>query len=255
MAMTDEELLLQMNILATKTDSSTNPNMVYKTTAILNKGLDPKYFTGQSTKIVNAINDLAKKNENAEATANSVATKINELLLDTTVYDNQLKWEELQDLMGKPTIIEGLVDLYKGDKAAQLVNLSASDKGKILSVDVDVSGNPVIKAIEQIMEDTKEVKVEDIAYVNNYSSSITNVKNALDFVIDKVANGNIGDDGFGGGVIVGEITWDMIDDRPEFVADDLEITNNSLELKDGDVVLSTIPLVSNEDIDDIIDDL
>ena len=59
MAMTDEELLLQMNILTTATEN--NENMKYRANAALNKGLNPEFFTGNNTKIVNAINKLASE--------------------------------------------------------------------------------------------------------------------------------------------------------------------------------------------------
>ena len=75
MAMSDEELLLQMNILASKTED--NPNMVFKANKTLNKGLNPDYFTGQDTKIVNAINMLAETTVKVTEVAALVADKVN----------------------------------------------------------------------------------------------------------------------------------------------------------------------------------
>mgnify|MGYP003296124153 CR=1 FL=1 len=48
MALTTEELLLQMQILTEKTDESTNPNMIYKKSKALNKGLNPEYYSGNN---------------------------------------------------------------------------------------------------------------------------------------------------------------------------------------------------------------
>lgn len=255
MAMTDEELLLQMNILASKT--SDNPNMVYKTNATLNKGLNPAYFSGNYTKIVNAINNLAVSADQANTAAQNVSDKLNEILLDTSSEENQQVWENLKAAMGQPTIIQGLTDLYAGKQIDKMLGLDAKDAGKVVSIDTDDKGNLILKAVEQGIVEIPEVKATDIAYVNNYNDSISNVKNALDFVIDKVANGNIGEDngGLGGGFIMGDITWDMIEDRPEVVADKISLSSTHLELKDGDTVVSSVPLLSDSEVDNMLNKL
>lgn len=252
MAMTDEELLLQMNILATRTD--TNENMPYKTNAILNKGLNPEFFSGQQTKIVNAINTLAANSQIATNAANSVTEKINKMILDESIYGNDVKWDNLKALMDQPTIVEGLIDLYSGDKAAQILGLTNNDVNKVLSVDTDENGNVVIKAIDKILNQT-EVNVENIAYTNINNSSITNVKQALDYIINAVENGDNFEGGLGGGTIIGDISWDMIDDRPMIIADDMELTNEELQLKDGDSIISSVPIANNDDINDIMNNL
>ena len=255
MAMTDEELLLQMNILASKT--SDNPNMVYKTNATLNKGLNPAYFSGNYTKIVNAINNLAVSADQANTAAQNVSDKLNEILLDTSSEENQQVWENLKAAMGQPTIIQGLTDLYAGKQIDKMLGLDAKDAGKVVSIDTDDKGNLILKAVEQGIVEIPEVKATDIAYVNNYNDSISNVKNALDFVIDKVANGNIGEDngGLGGGFIMGDITWDMIENRPEVVADKISLSSTHLELKDGETVVSSVPLLSDSEVDNMLNKL
>jgi hypothetical protein len=249
MAMTDEELLLQMNILTSKT--SDNPNMTYKTNAILNKGLNPEYFSGQYTKIVNALNQLASNTEIAISTSNNVANKVNELLLDTSNEDNQAIWENVQSLMGQPTIIEGLQDLLEGKLEAKVLGITAEDINKILVVDVDANNNPIIKAVEQISSGENISSLDELEYSNRYVSSITNAKEALDYVINEIVNGDF-EGGLGGGIQIGEITWDMIDDRPEHVADKLSLTDTHLQLKDGDSVISTVPITSDNDIDEVM---
>lgn len=252
MAMTDEELLLQMNILTSKT--SDNPNMTYKTNAILNKGLNPEYFSGQYTKIVNALNQLASNTEIAISTSNNVANKVNELLLDTSNEDNQAIWENVQTLMGQPTIIEGIQDLLEGKLEAKVLGITAEDINKILVVDVDANNNPIIKAVEQISSGGNISSLDELEYSNRYVSSITNAKEALDYVINEIVNGDF-EGGLGGGIQIGEITWDMIDDRPEHVADNLSLTNTHLQLKDGDSVISTVPITSDNDIDEVMAEL
>lgn len=255
MAMTDEELLLQMNILASKT--SDNPNMVYKTNATLNKGLNPAYFSGNYTKIVNAINNLAVSADQANTAAQNVSDKLNEILLDISSEENQQVWENLKAAMGQPTIIQGLTDLYAGKQIDKMLGLDAKDAGKVVSIDTDDKGNLILKAVEQGIVEIPEVKATDIAYVNNYNDSISNVKNALDFVIDKVANGNIGEDngGLGGGFIMGDITWDMIENRPEVVADKISLSSTHLELKDGETVVSSVPLLSDSEVENMLNKL
>ena len=254
MAMTDEELLLQMKILTEKTDSTTNPNMVFKTSKMLNKGLNPEYYSGNNTKIVNILNDLFAADQKTTEVANVVSNKINSILKDTDTSDGQAAWEKLQGAMGQATIIDGLNDLYEGKQTAKVLGLTADDIDKILTVGQDDQGNLVLKAIEQMAGGSTEVKVEEIAYENRYVSSINNVKGALDYVINAVVNDGI-EGGLGGGTIVGEITWDMIDDRPTEIADNLLLTGTHLELKDGDTVISSVPLVQDSEIDAMIDNL
>ena len=113
MALTDEEKVLQAGILAEKTDAATNPNMVYSTSVMSNKGLNPAYFTGYNTKIVNAINSTYKQAQNSVNAVNVFGSKINGILLDTSTPDGSTKLEQLRTDMGQQTLIEGLIDLYE----------------------------------------------------------------------------------------------------------------------------------------------
>lgn len=254
MAMTDEELLLQMKILTEKTDSTTNPNMVFKTSKLLNKGLNPEYYSGNNTKIVNILNDLFAADQKTTEVANVVANKINSILKDTDTSDGQAAWEKLKGAMGQTTIIDGLNDLYEGKQAAKVLGLTADDIDKVLTVGQDDQGNLVLKAVEQIVSGGPvEVLPEDIAYTNANKESVTNVKQALDYVIDAVANGNF-EGGLGGGAIVGEITWDMIDDRP-LVADGLVMTDTHLEIREGAATISAVELLSKDDVEMMVENL
>ena len=252
MAMSDEQLLLQMEILASKT--SDNANMPFKGNATLNKGLNPEYFSGNATKIVNAINQLASSADMAIETSQNVANKLNELLLDTNTTDNALIWDNVKGLMGKETIIEGLEQILQGKQVDKILGISAADVDKILSIDVDAEGRAVIKAIENIPSGEVIVeppKVEEIEYSNEDVPGISNVKEALDYAVSQLANGNFES----GGTIVGAITWDMIQDRPETIANNLVLTGDHLQLKDGSSVISTVPILSDSDVEDLINKL
>lgn len=256
MALTEEQILQQINVLTTKT--SENTQMTYKTNGALNKALNPNTFSGSNTKIVNAINLLASMADVATATSNAVAEKLNSILLDIDATDNVAVWENVKNLMEKNTIIEGLESILQGEHADKILGLNAADAGKVLSIDVDGNGNVILKAIDAIAGgggEPVDVSIESLQYANDKAPEVTNVKEALDYVIDKIAEGNFGDGELGGGTIVGEITWDMIDDRPEFIADNLELTDSQLILKDGTSILSTVELIDDEDILNIIDNL
>ncbi len=256
MALTTEELLLQMQILTEKTDESTNPNMIYKKSKALNKGLNPEYYSGNNTRIVNILNDLFAADSVTTTLTTDLSNKINEILRDTSSEDGQAAWEKLQGAMGQATIIDGLNDLYDGKKAAQVLGVTEADVNKVLSVAQDDNGNLILKAIEQIASEGNplEIDVNNILYTNENVGSISNVKEALDYAINAIANNEF-EGGLGGGSIIGEITWDMIDDRPEFIADNLVIADNQLQLKDGDSIMSTVPITDSNDIDDIVDNL
>lgn len=113
MALTDEEKVLQAGILAEKTDTATNPNMTYTSSVINNKGLNPAYFAGYNTKIVNAINSSYKQAQSAANTVTVFGNKINGVLLDTSTPNGIAKLEQLRTDMGHQTLIEGLIDLYE----------------------------------------------------------------------------------------------------------------------------------------------
>lgn len=113
MALTDEQKILQADILTEKTDSSTNPNMTYSTSTAKNKALNPNYFSGNDTKVVNAINATFKQAEKAIVTVDNFSSKVNEVLLDVGSTNGLAKLEQLRTDMGQQTLVEGLIDLYE----------------------------------------------------------------------------------------------------------------------------------------------
>lgn len=252
--MTDEELMLQMNILTSKTES--NPNMPYKSNATLNKGLNPEHFTGNSTKIVNAINDLAANIGNVITVSQNVANKVNEILLDTSATDNAAIWENVKDLMGTETIIEGIEKVLQGQQVDKILDLDVADKGKVLSVDVDDQGKAILKAIEMAASEPQDLTALNVSYTNSKVPTVKNVKTALDNIFTQLANGNTGDGGeFEGGIIVGDITWDMIVDRPQ-VPNKLQLVSNRLALVDEDgIILSSVSMMTDAEVDSLIEEM
>lgn len=247
MALTEEQLLLQADILASKTDSETNPNMVYKTIASLNKGLNPEVFTANNTKIVNAINYLAGIVTNAEFLVSTMGTKMNEALLDLSSDENKAIWEQTKELMGETNIIEGMQSILEGQQQDKILGITAADIDKVLSVARNDNGDLVVKAIDMIHSVSK---VDEIEYTNNKSADIQNVKDALDYLFENMNKDNNGE--LDGGFIVGEITWDMIEGKPEIIADQLILSDNNLTLSGQGSVISTVPLVNQQDIDELI---
>ena len=245
MAMTDEQLMLQLEILTSKTDQ--NPNMVYKANAALNKALNPSYFSGNATKIVNAINDLAVKTDQSIVTAKTVAQKVNDILLDVDTTDNAVIWENVKELMGKETIIEGLEEILKGNLVDNVLGISSADYGKVLSVDVNNEGRAIINAVNI----GNVANAFSIGYMNLSKPELNSIGDALDYILDNMENGGGYDGGYGGGVIGGQISWDMILGRP-FVPDNLNIEDGKLQLREGYYTVSEIPLATDEDIENIL---
>ena len=178
MALSEDVLKLQLDILASKT--SDNPDMVFKKNATLNKGLNPDYFSGQYTKIVNALNQLADSSNKANTAVTSFMDKMNNILLDTSNEDNSRVFESLQDLMGAPTIIEGLVNVLEGKTQEQILDLKQEDVGKFLTVGQTDDNKLVLSAIDLILN------AENIEYSNESLPEVHNVKEALDYVVEEV---------------------------------------------------------------------
>jgi hypothetical protein len=178
MALSEDVLKLQTDILASKT--SDNPDMVFKKNATLNKGLNPDYFSGQYTKIVNALNQLADSSNKANIAVTSFMDKMNDILLDTSNEDNSRVFEQLQLLMEAPTIIEGMQNMLQGNTQEQLLNLKQEDIGKFLTVGKTEDNKLVLKAIDLVLN------AESIEYTNEFLPEVHNVKEALDHIVEEI---------------------------------------------------------------------
>jgi hypothetical protein len=178
MALSEDVLKLQLDILASKT--SDNPDMIFKKNATLNKGLNPDYFSGQYTKIVNALNQLADSSNKANIAVTSFMDKMNNILLDTSNEDNSRIFEQLQLLMEAPTIIEGMQNMLQGNTQEQLLNLKQEDIGKFLTVGKTEDNKLVLNTIDLILN------AESIEYANESLPEMHNVKEALDYVVEEI---------------------------------------------------------------------
>ena len=209
MALTEEQLQQQLNILATKT--SDNSLMVFSALSGVNKGLDPSVFSGNNTKIVNAINKLAKDITALKNDVSATLNKVNEVMLDTSSTENAAFWEETKELMGKDTVIEGLRHMLESNLEHKILGLQPDDEGKMLSVGIDDAGNPTVIAVD-------------------------------------APTG-------GGGGVDGPVDWEDISNRP-MVANNLIIDDDSLSLmSNNNEEIATVNLVSNDDIDEMINSL
>jgi predicted RNA binding protein with dsRBD fold (UPF0201 family) len=234
MAMTDEELLLQMNILTTATEN--NENMKYRANAALNKGLNPEFFTGNNTKIVNAINLLAETSVTVADLSEAVANKVNEILMDTSSNANRVIWENVKELMEMDTIIEGIQRILEGKQQDKILGITPDDIGKILSVSQAEDGEMMVKAIDNILNPGQmEYTIEEYPEVQT-------VENALD-KLSELQNNKID-----------EVTWDMIMNKPA-IPTGLELTSEALVMNDDDGEMSSVPLMTDEDISILINDL
>ena len=153
MALTDQEKVLQAGILAEKTDEATNPNMVYSTAGAANKGLNPAYFTGNNTKIVNAMNKTYKQAEMAMSTVGTFGNKLDDILLNTETSEGQTKLEQLRTDMGHQTLIEGLIDLYEN----KLPTYATNDSIEFATPEELVAMYNAIGA-EPVNEESKEIQ-------------------------------------------------------------------------------------------------
>ena len=234
MAMSDEELLLQMNILASKTGD--NPNMAYKANATLNKGLNPEYFTGNNTKIVNAINHLAETSVKISDLSEAVADKVNELLLDTSSDANKAIWDNVKELMEMDTIIGGIQRILEGKQQDKVLGITPDDVGKILSVAQAEDGEMMVKAIDNILN------AGQMEYTHEEHPEVQTVEGALDKLFELQNNK------------LDEVTWDMIMNKPA-IPTGLELTDNALVMNDEDGEMSSVPLMTNEDVDELLNDL
>ena len=234
MAMSEEELKRQLDILTTKT--SENPDMVYRANGSLNKGLNPDYFTGNNTKIVNAINWLAENNVQTSQLAEIVANKVNEILLDTSIDANNDIWKNVKELMEMDTIIEGIQRILEGKQQDKVLGITPDDIGKILSVVQAEDGEMMVKAIDNILSPAQ------MEYTHEDHPEVQTVEGALDKLFEMQSQS------------LTEINWDMIMNKPE-IPTGLELTNESLVMMSDNGEMSEVPLMTDEDVSNLLSEL
>ena len=237
MALTEEQILQQINVLTQKT--SDNPEMIYKTSATRNTALNPEYFSGQNTKIVNAINKLAADFEILEKFVRSTAGKNDDVLLDVNTDLNAPVWEETKELMEATTVIEGINLILKGHHLHKIMNITVDDIDKVLTVQQDEKGRLITKAVSlgELGNTADTVK-----YENEKLPEVHTVEDAINHLLAEVNKTPT------------EINWDMIQNKPE-VVNSMELSEGALQMKADDNVVSSINVTVDSDIDEIINEL
>ena len=245
MALTDEQLAIQLQVLTEKTSS--NASMTYTKSARTNKALNPDKFSNYNSKIVNAINLLYDDSVITQADAATSTQILNDVLGSTAVPENKSEWDSVIEILhGISPSYKNMINASKailtGEAISQILQVSAADKGKLLSIDLDEENNVIIKTVTAGTGsggDITTLDASNVTYTNTNVASLTNVKEAIDYML----NNN-----------VSEINWENIKNKPNFV-DGLELTDSALLLKSGENSVSTVELISDNDITEIISGL
>ena len=245
MALTDEQLAIQLQVLTEKTSS--NANMIYTKSTRTNKALNPDKFSNNNSKIVNAINLLYDDSVKTQQDAAISTQMINDVLGSTTIPENKSEWNSVVEILhgispSYKNMIHASKAILTGEAISQILQVSAEDKGKLLSIDLDEENNVIIKTVTAGTGsggDITTLDASNVTYKNDNVSSLTNVKEAIDYML----NNN-----------VSEINWENIKNKPNFV-DALELTNDALLLKSGENAVSTVEIINDDDITEIVNAL
>lgn len=245
MALTDEQLAIQLQVLTEKT--SNNASMTYTSSARTNKALNPDKFSSNNSKIVNAINLLYDDSVKTQADAATSTQILNDVLGSTSVPENETEWHSVVEILqGISPSYRNMINASKailtGEAISQILQVSAADKGKLLSIDLDEENNVIIKTVTVGTGsggDITTLDASNVTYTNTNVASLTNVKEAIDYML----NNN-----------VSEINWENIKNKPNFV-DSLELTDSALLLKSGENSVSTVELINDNDITEIVNAL
>lgn len=246
MALTDEQVLQQLNVLTEKT--SDNASMKYTKAARTNKGLNPEKFSSYNSKIVNAINLLYNDSLKIQADAAISTQMINDVMGSTSITENQEVWDSVVGILTniKPTyknMIYASKAILTGEAISQILQVSKEDKGKLLSIDVDEKNNVIIKTVPVSSSgsggDITSLDASAVTYSNTNITSLTNVKEAIDYMLTNN---------------VSEINWENIKNKPD-LADGLGLTDAALVLKSGEKDMSTVELMNDVDVTEIVNTL
>lgn len=160
-----------------------NSDMVFTSSLLSNKGLNPAYFSGNKTKIVNILNSLYEDIQKSIETAASIYARYNPIILDTKDPSNAAILEAMRKATGKQTLIESVLALAKGEIGGLAVlNPTDAEDGFVVTFDKQQNKfvlKPAAEAIEQNLvlfnsqvEKDKYItldscKVGQVGYFNN----------------------------------------------------------------------------------------
>lgn len=116
------EQKVQYEVLSTKT--SNNEGMEYDKLPLINKGLDPKYFPGSMSKIVNAINASIDRAESARQYGADLYKKFANIILDPAGSYGKSKLEEMIERTGEDTLIEAICKICDQLATGEGVNIT-----------------------------------------------------------------------------------------------------------------------------------
>lgn len=243
MALTDEQVLQQLTVLTEKT--SDNASMKYTKSTRTNKGLNPEKFSSYNSKIVNAINLLYTDSLKIQADAAASTQMINDVMGSTSVTTNKAVWNSVVEILTniKPSynnMIYASKAILTGEAISQILQVSKEDKGKLLSIDLDEENRVIIKTVPAGSGGSiTSLDASAVTYSNTNMTSLTNVKEAIDYMLTNN---------------VSEINWENIKNKPD-LADGLGLTDTALVLKSGEKDMSTVELMNETDVTEIVNTL
>lgn len=179
-------------------------------------------------------------------------TKTTEQILDVIIDQdkdgevNKAIWENVQELMESDNIVEGIQKILEGKQQEEILGITADDIGKVLMIDKDEeTGEAITKAIHAAFF-SNQLDISAVEYKTNKQPEVETLKGALDFLFDKY-------DPEAGQIV--SFNWDQIVGKPEVIADGLVLTEEALILKDDEEDISSVPLVTDEDVNNILGSL
>ena len=170
MALSEDVLKLQLDILASKT--SDNPDMVFKKNATLNKGLNPDYFSGQHTKIVNALNQLADSSNKANTAVTSFMDKMNNIL-QASCESLTLEINELRDKAKNfVELEEEFMQLKKKEKEYEKEKSDILLANEKMKLDLEKEYREVLEKMKMEYEEIIKGLKSEIEIVKNEKNNI-----------------------------------------------------------------------------------
>ena len=158
---------VQYDVLTFKLDSTTNPKLVYKAMPTANKGLDPNFFSGNSTKLVNILNKFAKNMKDTSDIVNKVYDTYNPVVLNTTTDEGKALLEKMRLATGKDTLVESVTALANGEIGG-LAFLNPDDSNDGFSIVYDADSQQFVLRESAPVIDQNLVLFEDEASKNDY---------------------------------------------------------------------------------------
>ena len=158
---------VQYDVLTFKLDSTTNPKLVYKAMPTANKGLDPNFFSGNSTKLVNILNKFAKDMKDTSDIVNKVYNTYNPVVLNTTTDEGKALLEKMRLATGKDTLVESVTALANGEIGG-LAFLNPDDSNDGFSIVYDADSQQFVLRESAPVIDQNLVLFEDEASKNDY---------------------------------------------------------------------------------------